>query len=100
MGEYKLKQRNCKECGADIIHRGKNAIYCKKCTRKRSNRATKRYNRKRYLKNKDDAQYKKKVTDYQKKYSKLKIKIINMLKEHYNISSTQELYEKLKNSLS
>jgi len=84
------EQKFCKECQADITHRGALAIYCVGCSRNLNRLRSQARFREKYKQNPE--QFRPYFNKASKKYSALRTKIIGLLKEKYKCKNTEEVY--------
>ena len=91
----------CKECGNLIIGKQKNAQYCKECT-------TPKKKRERYFKNNPELRIKQKkwakkhrkqLNNSTRKSMKTMRKIINFLRDRYNVKLLDDVFSRLKEEL-
>jgi len=88
------KVRLCEDCGADIRLRGKLAILCKACAKKRSDKCVKRYYKNKSMNKKE----RKKKAIYQKELARKQRCVVDFFKSKYRCRTTTELYEMIENN--
>lgn len=91
------KKKYCEECGEIIFNRSKSAKFCLKCGSPEHRREVHAKDP-RYIKYRIDYSKKNRSgkNESDKKYNKIKLEIINLLRKKYNVKLLKDIIKKIK----